>query len=291
MFPKNVIAISKHLGTSASEIITFLTSKGSTTTLLEYPAGSYTGMRTFEKIGIMDFSGHTARLSHSLQQIKFKSLSSTANPNSNDKEEDEDAARGLAPFRNKDVMKKETAELVRAGLKFYYNQIKKDHNDGELEAPIVAGETKIIVLCTWDPVAKEPKLIAHFEPLGAPKKPRCKVEVHGAPRATATAKDSQWVRDRRVLESLLSKDSNEALLMNNETQEIYEGLSSNFFVFDRERKAILTAPQGSVLLGTVQKVVTNVCNAEKIPIIYEFPNLKRIDEWEGAFISSKSFAE
>jgi uncharacterized protein YqgV (UPF0045/DUF77 family) len=47
------------------------------------------------------------------------------------------------------------------------------------------------------------------------------------------------------------------------------------------------APPGTVLQGTIQKVVEAVCKAQNIPIDYTFPNLKRIDEWEGAFISSK----
>ncbi|KAI1311601.1 Sulfhydryl oxidase 1 [Mortierella claussenii] len=131
-------------------------------------------------------------------------------------------------------------------------------------------------------------MIAHFEPLWAPKISRCKVEIHGAPRHHATAKDSQWVRDRRELEAALDKDTNEALLLDDTTQDLYEGLSSNFYAFDRKHRAVLTAPLGSVLQGTILKVVLSVCKDENIPVRYTFPNLEHIDDWEGAFISSTS---
>ncbi|KAI8597141.1 aminotransferase, partial [Dissophora ornata] len=264
----------KTLG-SASEIITSLTSKSSNATLLDYPTGAYTGMRTFDKIGIMDFTGHAARLATSLQQIVFPGTTDSSAHEI--KEEDVAATVGLAALRDTDTMKKEATDLVRAGLKFYYKQLKEGLKNGELAAAVTAvGETK------------EPTLIAHFEPLRAPKSSRCKVQVHGSPRHLATAKDSQWVRDRKALEDALDKDSNEALLVDNETQDVYEGLSSNFFAFDRKRQTLLTAPMGSVLQGTIQKVVMNICKAENISVAYEFPNLKNIDDWEGAFISSKS---
>lgn len=90
------------------------------------------------------------------------------------------------------------------------------------------------------------------------------------------------------MEDALDKDSEEALLVDDETQDVYEGLSSNFFALDRKRGTLLTAPIGTVLQGTIQKVVQSVCKARNIPIDYTFPNLKHVDEWEGAFISSKT---
>jgi branched-subunit amino acid aminotransferase/4-amino-4-deoxychorismate lyase len=89
------------------------------------------------------------------------------------------------------------------------------------------------------------------------------------------------------LEECLDKDSNEALLFDDETMDVYEGLSSNFFAFDREHSTILTAPVGAVLAGTIRNIVVRVCQAENIPIDYTLPNLNNIDDWEGAFLSSK----
>lgn len=234
----------------------------------------------------MDFTGHTNRLATSLQRITFPEPDSTDTSTSEEAPEDPEVATGLSSLRQAEVMKSATTDLVRAGLQFYYKQFKQGLRNGELAA--VVGETKVTVLCTWDPVAKQPALVAHFEPLRTPSSPRCKVEVHGSPRQNATAKDSQWVRDRKALEAALAPDSNEALLVDDDTQDVYEGLSSNFFALDRARRTILMAPPGTVLQGTIQKVVEFVCKAQNIPIDYTFPNLKRIDEWEGAFISSTS---
>lgn len=163
MLPRNVLAIRKSFGSAAaSEIITSVTSKSSNATLLEYPTGAYTGMRTFDRIGIMDFSGHADRLASSLQQIKFSTPASSPSPSpsaidsssssddsSNGVCEDEAATIGLAQLRNEDIMKKETRNLVKAGLAFYYKQLKQNVQNGELKA-IMAGETKITILCTWD---------------------------------------------------------------------------------------------------------------------------------------------
>ena len=85
----------------------------------------------------------------------------------------------------------------------------------------------------------------------------------------------------------MSKDSNEALLLDDATQDVYEGLSSNFFVLDRKRQSIITAPLDSVLEGTIMRSVIRVCKEKSIPVEYSFPNLKRVDEWEGAFLSSE----
>ncbi len=81
---------------------------------------------------------------------------------------------------------------------------------------------------------------------------------------------------------------NEALLLDDATQDLYEGLSSNLFAFDGTRQTIVTAPLDSVLKGTILKVVVAVCEEQKIPIEFKFPNLKHLEEWEGAFITSRS---
>ncbi|KAG9063142.1 hypothetical protein KI688_004742 [Linnemannia hyalina] len=280
MLPRNAIAFCKTLGATRAKIITAATHKTSAAILLDYPPGAYTGMRTFDKLGIMDFTGHTTRLANSLQQIRFPGQDTSTSVVDSDVEAAA-ATLGLAPLRRPDVMKEETTNLVKAGLKFYY----KNRADDALGP---ADETKVTVLCTWDPKNQEPTLIAHFEPLKTPTTRMCKVEVRGSPRRHATAKDSQWVRDRSSLRASMDKDSDEALLFENSTQDIYEGLSSNFFAFDRERRTILTAPLDSVLQGTILKVVMNVCNVENIAFEFKFPNLKQIHEWEGAFVSSTS---
>ncbi|KAF9983847.1 hypothetical protein BGZ75_004582 [Mortierella antarctica] len=243
MLPRNVLAVRKVLGTS-TEILTSTTPKSSQAMLLDYPPGSYTGMRTVNRVGILDFSVHTARLANSLRQIQF--LGATA-------QEDRAVAAGLASLRHDDYMRKETTNLVRTGLR-HYNKLQQDL-PRDTDTAAAGEEIKVTVLCTWDPEDKQPILAAHFEPLSVPTTPRCTVEVHGSPRQQATAKNSQWVRDRRAILASMSKDSNEALLVDDTTQDIYEGLSSNFFVLHRKRQSIITAPLGSVLEGMSRLVL------------------------------------
>ncbi|KAF9954819.1 hypothetical protein BGZ70_010444 [Mortierella alpina] len=263
--PQHILAVRKHPSTTLSDspsdnISVSYTNKSANTVLLDYPPGAYTAMRTFDRVGIMDFSGHVARLVSSLAQIHFPESEPA------DTAEAPTVRRGLAPYRDPETLKTEMAELVRAALKAYYHQ-SADRDEAKTNEPLV---------------------VAQVEPLMVLKERRCKVKVHGSPRQHATAKDSQWVRDRSALEAGLSKDMNEALLLDDATQDLYEGLSSNLFAFDGARQTIVTAPLDSVLKGTILKVVLAVCEEQKIPIEFKFPNLKHIDEWEGAFITSTS---
>ncbi|KAG0205921.1 hypothetical protein BGX28_002563 [Mortierella sp. GBA30] len=272
IMPQPILAVRNHSSSTepSPDISVTLTNKDANGILLDYPPGAYTAMRTFDRVGIMDFSGHVARLAGSLSQIHFPESEQ------DDIEEAAVVKTGLAPFRNPERLKVELTDLVRAGMKAYYKQSKELH------------EAKITVLCTWDTKSNEPILIAQIEPLRIPIERRCKVKVHGSPRHHATAKDSQWVRDRSALEADLAKDMNEALLLDDVTQDLYEGLSSNLFVLDHARQTIVTAPLDSVLKGTILKVVLTVCEQQNIPIEFNFPNLKKLDEWEGAFITSTS---
>jgi len=165
MLPRNVIAIRKALGAATSEIVTTLTHKNSNATLLDYPPGAYTGMRTFEKLGIMDFSGHTVRLANSLQQISFLSIhdSNSTTPSNSaayDCGDNESAAvtLGLTSLRRPTVMKEEATSLVKAGLMFYYKN--------QIDTLGPTDETKVTVLCTWDPkVKKNPLRYCHGIPI------------------------------------------------------------------------------------------------------------------------------
>merc|ERR1719327_2355861 len=85
-----------------------------------------------------------------------------------------------------------------------------------------ADELKVTVLVTWDGAATS--VGCHVPPLPPPP---VKVEVRGAPRANAAAKDSSWVADRAPLEALKREDFNELLLMNAEG-ELLEGSQTNF---------------------------------------------------------------
>jgi len=77
---------------------------------------------------------------------------------------------------------------------------------------------------------------------------------------------------------------NEVIL--SEQDQIYEGLSSNFFCV--KEGVVWTAPEGSVLKGTVRGVVQELCQTEGIPLRQEFPLVSEARLWEGAFITSTS---
>ncbi|KAG0263548.1 hypothetical protein BG011_008612 [Mortierella polycephala] len=274
MQPGYVLATRNHSHRAVMEaeahVTVSWTDVGANDMLLAYPSGAYTAMRTFGHRGIMDFSGHVARLASSVAQIHFSESEQDRS------KEDVAVETRLTTFRNPETLYTEMKELVRSALMVYYGRYTE------------SGEAKVTVLCTWDVNISEPIFIAHIEPLKVPKEPRCKVLVQGSPRHHATAKDSQWVRDRSILEAELSKDMNEALLLDDATQELYEGLSSNFFAWDRIRQTIITAPLDSVLEGTILKVVVAVCKQQKIPVEFKFPTLKSINDWDGAFITSTS---
>lgn len=93
-----------------------------------------------------------------------------------------------------------------------------------------------------------------------------------------------FYRDRKVLEDSKSPESNEVIL-SDEDGNLYEGLSSNFFVI-RSDGSLQTAPTCSVLVGTVMKRV--LIDWKYSGIVFEHPNIKDIDTWIGAFITSTS---
>ncbi|KAG0238533.1 hypothetical protein BGW42_004295 [Actinomortierella wolfii] len=338
MLPRNVLAIRSRVG-STTEVICRVTTKTGHSFLLEYPPGAYTGMRTIDQKGVLDFSGHVTRLANSLQQIHFHDPSySHKNQNQHQNQDQSNGHRyegkeppsvqqGLAPFRNVETLMQEAQQLVRAGLSHYYqvlhqqehqlqpphtpppeplnlpslDQDKHHHQQQQLlngcghklasTTRSIMDETKITLLCTWDFKTESPAFLAHFEPLKVPMTKRCKVEIHGSPRDHATTKDSQWVRDREAIEKTLEPGTNEALLMDDK-ENIYEGLSSNFFAVvdgsNGQGPTVITAPLEYVLQGTIHRAVQAICKKDNIPLEYRFPNLKEIDQWRGAFVSSTS---
>jgi len=82
----------------------------------------------------------------------------------------------------------------------------------------------------------------------------CVLQVRGAPRSNAEAKDSEWVRQRQGLVASKPQDVNELLLADADGT-ILEGLSSNFFVI--MGGALHTAGEG-ILPGTVRDLALQV---------------------------------
>jgi branched-subunit amino acid aminotransferase/4-amino-4-deoxychorismate lyase len=144
------------------------------------------------------------------------------------------------------------------------------------------GELKITVLVT---VANNiPQIRTHVMELGERARYPVKVMVTGHPRDNPEAKDSEWVRERKILENEKPDDYNEVILVGDDGA-LFEGLSSNFFAL--MNGSLYTAGSG-VLLGSVREAVLRVAESMNIPVVLEAPLLEDIGKWEAAFISSTS---
>lgn len=176
------------------------------------------------------------------------------------------------------------------------------------------GELKVTVLLTWDDDEgekdtsasaedstssdggnrnaageEEGAIIAlHISPLPPRPKPPVTAMVAGAPRTNAAAKDSEWVRSREGLEAAGKAGGyNEVILHDEASDELLEGLSSNFFAVDAEGK-LHTAPDGEVLAGTVRKIILEACETLGVQVVLSSPKLKDADTWRGVLVSSTS---
>jgi thiol oxidase len=122
------------------------------------------------------------------------------------------------------------------------------------------GEMKLTMLLTWTKDGTEAvdgspfTVFSHVAVLpDRPARP-IKVEVKGAPRMNAKAKDSEWVRQRQALESSMGAGVNEIILMDHDGG-LPEGTQTNFFAL--QQGSLVTAGDG-VLEGTVRKLVLQV---------------------------------
>jgi len=124
------------------------------------------------------------------------------------------------------------------------------------------------------------------------------VEIWAAARETPGVKDSAWVRKRKHMKERTHQPHiNEVLLLHEDKEgslsgTISEGLSSNFFAVSADGKSVITAPEGTVLNGTVRAMVLRACEELHIPVIQECPHVPEPTEgtqsslWSGAFITS-----
>lgn len=157
-------------------------------------------------------------------------------------------------------------------------------------------ELKVTVLVSWPTSEEECATAAKRTPGGGgsvachvaqlpplPSSP-VRVEVRGAPRENAAAKDSSWVADRAPLEALMRNDINE-LLLTTASGELVEGSQTNFYAI--RDGVVYTAGEG-VLAGTVRRLLLEVCEREGVPVVLSPPKLEEVGDWEAALISSTS---
>jgi len=111
------------------------------------------------------------------------------------------------------------------------------------------------------------------------------VEVKGAPRLNAAAKDSRWATDRMALEKGRLESGAEEVLLISEDRRILEGMTSNFYAVKDGR--VITA-DSNVLRGSVRQAVLKICGKLGIPVDLKAPLEEDAELWEGCFISSTS---
>jgi branched-subunit amino acid aminotransferase/4-amino-4-deoxychorismate lyase len=172
-----------------------------------------------------------------------------------------------------EALKLRAMETLRRGVEAYLQHTAGEANPaGEDDR-----ELKLTVL-----VCNSGDVYVHVSPLGPRKAPGpVRVEIRGAPRANAAAKDSEWVTERKKLSK--PEDVNELVLEANGA--LYEGLSSNFFTL---MDGTLHTAGDNVLMGSVRESVLRQAAALGIPIVLDAPRLDDLPRWEAAFVSSTS---
>ncbi|KAJ2368635.1 hypothetical protein IW150_005356 [Coemansia sp. RSA 2607] len=145
---------------------------------------------------------------------------------------------------------------------------------GDCKLTVLVGQTHVHVQAT------------RLEPPPA----SCVVRFAAGHRSAPEAKDLQWVHERARLERLITDGVGEVVLVDDGC--FYEGLSSNFFATRRVGEGagfadyeLLTAPRGSVLLGTVMRLVLRICARDGVCVRED----ARVGaDWSGAFVTSTS---
>jgi len=221
--------------------------------LRNMPGGPYTTARTVDQTSVFEWQLHVERLVESARDMAA-AAGQTMHSNF------------CTPEAFEVVLQKHVADAMRYFLK---------------EHPQWRNEMKITVL-----LLPPGELWTHIAPLQAPSQPPIKVLLAGRPRANATTKDSEWVRERQALEALKTPEIEDIVLVG-EGDTLVEGTQTNFFaVVDG---AVWTAGEG-ILEGTVRKVALEVCKTLGLPIVLRPPTIAHLQEGrvQGAFISSTS---
>ncbi|ORX44794.1 D-aminoacid aminotransferase-like PLP-dependent enzyme [Hesseltinella vesiculosa] len=245
--------------------------------ICSYPRAAYTGMRTVNRKSIVELDAHMKRVVNSVSLMKF------AEPGK--EEETDHVAHQLESFRDRDAFEEKLIPLLRQSLSAFYEHQPQ------------ATEAKTVVLVTYDHQAQQPCFASHVTELHQPSEDRAKIQMVNKARTMPSVKDTQWVRDRLQLEKDKAHDVNEVILIDDQNQ-IYEGMSSNFMAvrrrrsdeLDRSEYIIQCASLEHVLLGTVMKIIMGICGRDAIDIEWVFPTYQdaRAGKWEGCFLASTS---
>ncbi|ORX87124.1 hypothetical protein BCR32DRAFT_324603 [Anaeromyces robustus] len=238
----------------------------------DYPGGIYTTARTWKRKNVYDFLGHINRLTFGLNRIKYIDGHGKIEI-SEGIVETEEVENAMTPFRNSEQFSVIIKKLLQMAMIAFYQENSKD-------------ELKITILVTFNFELMKPEIYIHISELPIQKSDTISVGSALLHRTNAKVKYSQWAKDRSSYEDQLSeKDLNEIVMYDSEGN-LYEGLSSNFYIYYND--SIYIAPEDAVLEGTIGKMVFKGCKEMNILVKREFPNINDIKKWSGAFITSTS---
>ena len=296
-----------------TKIETTATALSSKEFLATYPlTGAYTTARTSQYgTAIFEWNAHVQRTVASIRSMMEDSAVATSSSSS---------TALLSLLLDDDLFTvRRRLDMVVGKAVLNYKQINNNNNDDNSNSQKSQPELKITVLVGWkkkekkddqvdasssDSNADMVDIACHVTELPSlPTRP-VRVEIRGTPRDNAAAKDSSWVTERLPLEQLMLKSyqpMNELLLTTTdssdidttttgreeeETMIILEGSQTNFYAIHKDG-TVYTAEDG-ILKGTVRTILLDVCAREHIPVVLEPPNMKLLDIWVGALISSTS---
>lgn len=236
------------------------------TFLLSHPQGIYTVCRTLHKHSIVDYDSHIARLEKSL--------------------------RGKGTW-NDDTMTPHDLEVDAREHIIHALKLAEplfSSNDASAAATL---EFRCCVLST-DVIPSKDNNPSKFsfaimiEPLPIVSEKSVAIEIWRAKRDTPGVKDSVWVQKRKFMKDRTHSEPrvNEVVIESIEDSDsLLEGLSSNFFAVTKSGE-VVTAPEGTVLIGTIRIMVEEACKKLGIPVKYECPRESDMENWSGAFVTS-----
>lgn len=228
--------------------------------LKTYPRGPYTTARTHELKHVFEFDFHNRRISESTDlMVKAGTLPTAA-----------DHSKLVDP----DIFRERYMSCVRKAIDTYRQKSTTD-------------EIKLTTLLNVKD--QESLLYVHVQTLGKRPDGEVKIQIMGAPRDNALAKDSAWVSDREGLWTAREEKVHEVVLCDAEGK-LFEGLSSNFFIIARDSAntpTLYTAGEG-ILLGTVRSLILKMCAHLDVKVVEQAPTLEQVKAADEVLVSSTS---
>ena len=92
---------------------------------------------------------------------------------------------------------------------------------------------------------------------------------------------------REEINSLLKRKNLYELLLVNDNEEVTEGSRTNVFFIDSENN-VVSAPDEVVLKGITRKYAIQICDQEKIPLLFKNVKVNELENYQSAFLTGTS---